>query len=170
MTPVAHGVKWQAVVFGALLFGVAGRLVSARAFPLAYPPMPQLAPHTPPLPSVIPEMLTLMVDLHSEEGGQQLALAVAKPEWLGLVSNFVRMPADERMRVGHSIQAALARSPFPAEGMALSPADQHACDSFVGDCVLLAALAEATTMRVLQGTAVAAYKISHGNAVKAQLH
>ena len=170
MTSAAHGVKWQAVVFGALLFGAAARLVRARALSLAYPPMPQLAPHAPPHASVMPEMLTLSIDLHGEETGQQLALAVAKPEWLGLVSNFVRMPADERMRVGRSIQAAVARSPFPPEGMALSPADQRACDSFVGDCVLLAALAEATSARVLHGTAVAAYKISRGNAVKAQLH
>lgn len=113
-------------------------------------------------------MLTLLVTLQGQ--GHQLALAVAKPEWLGLVSHFTRMPPLERTRVGHSIQAATAHSPFPADGAALSPAEAAACDTFVGDCVLLAALAEATSPRVLQGTALASYRLQAGNSAKPHFH
>jgi hypothetical protein len=119
---------------------------------------------------VQPEMLTLTLTLHAEPHAPQLALAVAKPEWLGLVSNFTRMPPVERTRVGHSIQAATQHNPFPENGTAFSPAEEQACDSFVSDCVLLAALAEATSMRVLEGTAVATYKVQAGNAIKARLN
>jgi hypothetical protein len=125
--------------------------------------------------ALMADMMTLSIELHSDANPDgpsegQVALAVARPEWLGLISHFTRMPADERMRVGHSIQTAVARNPFPEDGTVLSQAQQAQCDSFISDCVLLAALAEATTSRVLQGTAVAAYKISRGNAIKAKLH
>ncbi len=114
-------------------------------------------------------MLTLLLTLQGESG-QQIALALSKPEWLGLVSNFTRMPPLERTRVGHSIQAATAQNPFPAHGAAPSPAEEVACDAFVSDCLLLAALAEATTDRVLQGTSVASYRVNAGNQVRAQLN
>lgn len=121
--------------------------------------------------SMAHEMLTLLLSLHTPQGEpRQIGLALAKPEWLGLISHFTRMPATERTRVGHSIQAAAAESPFPADGAPLSGPQQQQCDAFVGDCVLLAALAEATTPRVLLGTAVAAYKIREGNAIRAQMH
>jgi hypothetical protein len=116
------------------------------------------------------EMLTLTLKLHGDEGGQGLTLALPKAEWLGLVSNFTRMPPLERTRVGHSIQAATAHNPFPENGQLLSPREEQACDTFVSDCVLLAALAEATTARVLHGTAVATYGLKAGNTVKAQLN
>jgi hypothetical protein len=133
--------------------------------------MPQLATPTPLVPATLADMLTLHVTLHGDgAAAPELGLAVTKPEWLGLVSHFTRMPADERARVGHSIQAALAHSPFPAHGGALSRAEQAACDTFVSDCVLLAALAEATTPRVLNGTAIATYRLNRGNQVKARLH
>jgi hypothetical protein len=115
-------------------------------------------------------MLTLILDLNGDKDGPGLTLALPKAEWLGLVSNFTRMPPLERTRVGHSIQAATAHNPFPKNGQALSPTEQQACDTFVSDCVLLAALAEATSTRVLQGTAVATYSLKAGNAVKAQLN
>lgn len=126
--------------------------------------------YTPLAANPLAEMLTLTLDLTGEAGGPGLALALPKAEWLGLVSNFTRMPPLERTRVGHSIQAATAQNPFPTHGEALSPAQQQACDTFVSDCVLLAALAEATSVRVLQGTAVATYSLKAGNAVKAQLN
>ncbi len=115
-------------------------------------------------------MLTLALTLHSQTGNQGLALALPKAEWLGLVSNFTRMPPLERTRVGHSIQAATAQNPFPVDGSPLTPAQQQVCDTFISDCMLLAALAEATSARVLQGTTVASYQLQHGNAVKAQLN
>jgi len=131
--------------------------------------MPDLNSHPYQAPLPGPEaMLTLLVTLQG--AGQQLALAVAKPEWLGLVSHFTRMPPVERTRVGHSIQAATAHNPFPVNDEPLSPKQAALCETFVGDCVLLAALAEATTPRVLEGTALATYRLQNGNAARAQFH
>jgi hypothetical protein len=131
--------------------------------------MPELTSHPAPQPALeLPPMLTLVVTL--QEANQQLALAVAKPEWLGLVSHFTRMPPLERTRVGHSIQAATSRSPFPTDGAAPSHNMAAACETFVSDCVLLAALAEATSPRVLQGTAMRGYQLQIGNNIRQHLH
>lgn len=127
-------------------------------------------------PSAAPmgEMLTLEIALNTESApeaeGAKLALALAKPEWLGLMSHFTRMPADERARVGHSIREALAEVPPFVEMSDANPTAHHRWDSFMGDCVLLAALAETTSARVLEGTVLVSYKVVRGNAVKAQLH
>jgi hypothetical protein len=117
------------------------------------------------------EMLTLEITLHSDDqDNPKLALALTKPEWLGLMSHFTRMPADERTRVGMSIRAGLEHNPFPTDGRSLNAAEQQACDRFISDCVLLAALAEATTPRVLEGTALVGYYLARGNRVKEHLH
>jgi hypothetical protein len=117
------------------------------------------------------DMVTLTLSIHPEN---RLALAMPATEWQGLVANFARMPVLERTRMGHSIRAAVATSPFPDEGTLthdqLTPAQQQACDTFVTDCMLLAALAEATTTRVLVETAVTSYHISKGNTVKHRLN
>ncbi|MFN7163066.1 MAG: hypothetical protein ACK5VJ_00890 [Pseudomonadota bacterium] len=126
-------------------------------------------------PSALAEMLTLEISLshlHAPEAeGTKLALALAKPEWLGLMSHFTRMPADERARVGMSIREALAHVPPMVEDAGeASRSAHHAWDSFMGDCVLLAALAETTTARVLEGTVLAGYRVVRGNTVKSQMH
>jgi hypothetical protein len=127
-----------------------------------------------PTPAQLGEMLTLEIalapELAPEAEGTKLALALAKPEWLGLMSHFTRMPADERARVGSSIREALAQIP-PVVAMSDSnPEAHHRWDSFMGDCVLLAALAETTSVRVLEGTVLASYKVVRGNTVKGQMH
>ncbi len=106
------------------------------------------------------DMVTVHMQLRT--AGHELALAVPKAEWLKLVSDFVRMAADERQRVGVSIREATAHDPFPADGSALSPRQQRVCDVFVNDCILLAALAEAVGGRILLDTAVDTYKIVNG--------
>jgi hypothetical protein len=80
------------------------------------------------------------------------------------------MPADERARVGMSIREALAEVPPAIEMTEPNPKAHHRWDSFMGDCVLLAALAETTTARVLEGTVLASYKVVRGNRVKGQMH
>ncbi|PZP40391.1 MAG: hypothetical protein DI585_00985 [Pseudomonas fluorescens] len=105
-------------------------------------------------------MVTLRVTLNV--AGQELALGLPRNEWLKLVSDFVRMPADERQRMGVSIREATAASPFPADGEPLTPRLQRKCDTFVNDCILLAALAESTTSRLLLDTAVESYKLVPG--------
>ena len=120
------------------------------------------------------EMLTLEIELSPESApeaeGAKLALALAKPEWLGLMSHFTRMPADERARVGMSIRAALAHVPPMIEAHSADMAAHHRWDSFMGDCVLLAALAEATNARVLEGTVLHTYKLVRGNIIKNHMH
>ena len=106
------------------------------------------------------DMLTLRVRLNV--AGQELALGLPRSEWLKLVSDFVRMPADERQRMGVSIREATAASPFPAEGGLLTPRQQRRCDVFVNDCILLAALAEATSPRILLDTAVEEVTLAPG--------
>ena len=106
------------------------------------------------------DMVTLYMNLRIE--GHELALAVPRTEWLKLVSDFVRMPADERQRVGVSIRDATANDPFPSHGEELSPKQQRICDVFVNDCILLAALAETVGERILLDTAVETYKVVSG--------
>lgn len=107
------------------------------------------------------DMLTVRISLH--QPGHELMLAMPRSEWLKLVSDFVKMPADERQRMGVSIRDAVAESPFPTDGEALSPKLQRKCDVFVNDCILLAALAEALDSdRVLLDTAVETYKVANG--------
>ncbi len=105
-------------------------------------------------------MVTLRMRLNVD--GQELALGMPRNEWLKLVSDFVRMPADERQRMGVSIRTATAESPFPGDGHVLSPREQRRCDTFVNDCILLAALAEATTARILLDTAVETFQVVPG--------
>lgn len=114
------------------------------------------------------QMVTVRMQLHA--AGHELALAVPLLEWTKLVSDFVKMPADERQRVGSSIRSATAESPFPQDGHALSAAEQEACDAFVNDCILLAALAEAVGPRVLTETAVEAYSVAKGFDLKQRLN
>lgn len=106
------------------------------------------------------DMLTVRVRLNVP--GQELALGLPRNEWLKLVSDFVRMPADERQRMGVSIREATAESPFPTEGELMTPRLQRRCDVFVNDCILLAALAEATTPRILLDTAVEEVTLAPG--------
>ena len=115
-----------------------------------------------------PAMVTLQVRLSSAE--HELALALPAQEWTKLVSDFKRMPVDERGRVGQSIRMAAAENPFPSDGRAMDLKLQEKCDAFVSDCILLAALAEAVGGRVLLETAVDKYKISKGNLVKGRLN
>jgi hypothetical protein len=106
------------------------------------------------------DMVTVHMTLRVE--GHALALAVPRPEWLKLVSDFVKMPADERQRVGVSIREATANDPFPVNGEVLTVKQQRVCDVFVNDCILLAALAEAVGERILLDTAVETYKVVSG--------
>ncbi|RYG59076.1 MAG: hypothetical protein EON60_11515 [Alphaproteobacteria bacterium] len=107
------------------------------------------------------DMLTVKISLH--QPGHELMLAMPRAEWLKLVSDFVRMPADERQRMGVSIRDAVAESPFPAEADAMTPKLQRKCDVFVNDCILVAALAEALgSTRVLLDTAVDRYAVVNG--------
>lgn len=114
------------------------------------------------------EMVTLQVRLHCAE--HELALALPSHEWVKLVSDFKRMPVDERGRLGDSIRMAAAENPFPRDGSAMDLKTQEKCDIFVSDCVLLAALAEAVGPRVLMETAVDNYRIMKGNMVKGRLN
>lgn len=106
------------------------------------------------------DMVTVNMALRIE--GHELMLAMPRAEWLKLVSDFVKMPADERQRVGVSIRNATAEDPFPINGEALTPKQQRVCDVFVNDCILLAALAEAVGERILLDTAVETYKVVSG--------
>ena len=107
------------------------------------------------------DMVTVKISL--VQAGHALMLAMPRAEWLKLVSDFVRMPADERQRMGVSIREAVAESPFPPEGEAFTPKIQRKCDVFVNDCILVAALAEALgNTRVLLETAVDSYKVVNG--------
>ena len=106
------------------------------------------------------DMVTLRLRLNVP--GQELALGMPRSEWLKLVSGFVRMPADERQRMGVSIREATAVSPFPALGDTLTPGQQSVCDTFVNDCILLAALAEATSERIFLDTAVETMALTPG--------
>ncbi len=107
------------------------------------------------------DMITVKIALH--QPGHELMLAMPRAEWLKLVSDFVRMPADERQRMGVSIRDAVAESPFPTDGDALTPALQRKCDVFVNDCILVAALAEALgNTRLLLDTAVDGYSVVNG--------
>lgn len=137
--------------------------------------MPENTPSTPrtamPTPAPAAEMVTLTLHVQPEN---QLAVAMPAAEWKGLVENFARMPVIERTQMGHSIRNAVATNPFP-ENMPTSPhqlsaAQQQACDTFVTDCMLLAALAEATNQRVLAETALHGYHLSRGNTVKHRLN
>ncbi|NBV54905.1 MAG: hypothetical protein EBR79_04235, partial [Proteobacteria bacterium] len=101
---------------------------------------------------------------------QNLALAMPQAEWQDLVQNFARMPADERQRIGNSIRSATAHNPFPTNGAPLGSKQQKQCDTFVSDCILLAALAQATSTRVFLETALASFKLTHGNLVKPKLN
>jgi hypothetical protein len=114
------------------------------------------------------QMVTVHMQLHA--AGHELALAVPHLEWTKLVSDFVKMPADERQRVGSSIRSATAESPFPEDGHGLSAAEQEKCDAFVNDCILLAALAEAVGPRVLTETAVEKYSVAKGFSLKQRLN
>lgn len=113
-------------------------------------------------------MITLRMSL--VHAGHELALALPEVEWTNLVSHFVRMPADERQRVGAGIRMATSQDPFPMDGSPVLPKDQEKCDTFVSDCILLAALAEATGKRALSETVVDQYQIIRGNLVKQRLH
>lgn len=115
-----------------------------------------------------PPMVTLRMNL--THAGHELALAVPEIEWTNLVNNFVKMPADERQRVGASIRHATSQDPFPEDGSPVGPQDQERCDAFVSDCILLAALAEATGERALTETVVDKYQIIRGNLVKNRLN
>lgn len=106
------------------------------------------------------DMIT--VHMRLREPGHELALSVPRPEWLKLVSDFVKMPADERQRVGVSIREATANDPFPVNGEVLTEKQQRVCDVFVNDCILLAALAEAVGERILLDTTVEEYKVVPG--------
>lgn len=106
------------------------------------------------------EMITVQMRLRTK--GHELALAVPRPEWLKLVSDFMKMPADERQRVGVSIREAVVDDPFPVDGSPVTPAMQHKCDVFVNDCILLAALAETVGSRIMLDTAVETYKVVSG--------
>jgi hypothetical protein len=114
------------------------------------------------------EMLTVHMKL--AEAGHELQLAIPNGEWVKLVSGFVKMPADERQRVGASIRAAVAVDPFPADGGPLDADRQHACDTFVNDCILLAALAETVGPRVLTDTVVERYELVRGNRIKGRFN
>lgn len=113
-------------------------------------------------------MITLRMSLL--HAGHELALALPEVEWTTLVSNFVKMPADERQRLGASIRHATSQDPFPMDGSPVHPKDQEKCDVFVSDCILLAALAEAAGKRVLTETVVDKYQIVRGNLVKHRLN
>jgi hypothetical protein len=106
------------------------------------------------------DMLTVQISL--QQPGHELMLAMPRAEWLKLVSDFVKMPADERQRVGVSIREATAEDPFPTDGEVLTPKQQRKCDVFVNDCILLAALAETVGERILLDTAVEGYKVVPG--------
>jgi hypothetical protein len=110
--------------------------------------------------SYMPDMITVRLGLR--QGSQQAALAVPKAEWLKLVSDFVKMPADERQRVGVSIREAVAVNPFPQDGSELTPKMRRVCDTFMSDSLLLAALAEAVGKRILLDTVVEDYEILPG--------
>lgn len=125
---------------------------------------PTTSSSTPTLPA---NMVTLHITLHSQ---QNLALAMPETEWKDLVQNFARMPADERQRIGHSIRSATAHNPFPQNGEPLTPAQQQECDTFVSDCILLVALAQATSPRVFLETALQSFQLTHGNLVKPKLN
>lgn len=132
-------------------------------------PKPDMAPEKG-LSAALDASQMVTVHMHLHQQGHELALAVPLLEWTKLVSDFVKMPADERQRVGHSIRQATADDPFPADGHALSAAEQDACDAFVNDCILLAALAEAVGPRVLAETAVERYHVAQGFTLKQRLN
>jgi hypothetical protein len=110
------------------------------------------------------DMLTVRMTLR--QAGHELMLAMPRAEWLKLVSDFVKMPADERQRVGVSIREATAVDPFPVDGSPVAAKDQPKCDVFLNDCVLLAALSEAlggsAGERIFLDTAVDHYKVVPG--------
>lgn len=131
--------------------------------------LPAHAPEVPEdinLSSVIAGLDMLTVRMTLRQAGHELMLAMPRAEWLKLVSDFVKMPADERQRVGVSIREATAEDPFPVDGSPVAPQDQPKCDVFLNDCVLLAALAEslggAAGERILLDTAVDHYKVVPG--------
>lgn len=116
------------------------------------------------------ESQMVTVHMHLQHPGHELSLAVPRVEWTKLVSDFTKMRADERQRVGASIRQAVAVDPFPTDGTPLDAKLQEVCDIFVNDCILLAALAEVVGPRVLTETAVDRYKLVHGNMVKPRLN
>lgn len=136
--------------------------------------MSQTTSHTDPAFPPFPHgyMVTLSVTLQSVPGASPVELSLLLPdtEWRKLVADFAAMPADERQRVGLNIRQAVAKNPFPANGQPISTAQHKACDAFMNDCVLLAALAEATGKPVLADTAVDRYTLLHGNPIRAKLN
>lgn len=131
------------------------------------PPMSTSVNSDTPMPSAaFAELPMVTLKMSLIHAGHELALALPEVEWTNLVSNFVKMPADERQRVGASIRHATSEDPFPMDGSPVGPADQEKCDVFVSDCILLAALAEASGKRVLTETVVDKYQIVRGNLVK----
>lgn len=110
--------------------------------------------------SYLPDMVTVQVKL--AETGHALSVGLPKAEWLKLVSDFVKMPADERQRLGVSIRDAVAASPFPADGEPVTPKLRRQCDTFMNDSLLLAALAETVGKRILLDTVVEDYAILSG--------
>lgn len=112
------------------------------------------------------ELPMVTVEFVLADPSHSVAVVVPAPEWEKLVSGFKHMPVDERQRFGSSIRSATASDPFPANGMPMDVARQEVCDTFISDCILLAALAEAAGARVLTETTVDSYRVVRGNAAK----
>ena len=112
-------------------------------------------------------MLTVTLTL---DNAQQLGVALPAAEWERLVADFTAMPTPERSALTASLRASATRNPFPADGASLSAHQQAACDTFVNDCLLLAALAEAVGERALLETAISTYVVQRGPLPRGALH
>jgi len=112
-------------------------------------------------------MLTVTLTL---DNAQQLGVALPTVEWERLVADFSAMPTTERSTLTASLRASATHNPFPAEGISLTAQQQTACDTFVSDCLLLAALAEAVGERALLDTAISTYVVQRGPLPRGALH
>jgi hypothetical protein len=112
-------------------------------------------------------MLTVTLTL---DNAQQLGVALPTAEWERLVADFAAMPAPERSALTASLRASATHNPFPTDGEGLTAQQQATCDTFVNDCLLLAALAEAVGERALLETAISTYVVQRGPLPRGALH
>jgi hypothetical protein len=113
------------------------------------------------------DMLTVTLTL---DNAQQLGVALPTVEWERLVADFSAMPTTERSTLTASLRASVTHNPFPAQGTNLTAQQQAACDTFVSDCLLLAALAQAVGERALLDTAISTYVVQRGPLPRGALH
>lgn len=113
-------------------------------------------------------LVTLVMDL---SGMENISVAVPTDEWRNLISGYKLMPAHERAGIKESIRRGVKVSPFPTDGQTLMDEKlQRRCDTFVTDCILLAAMAEVLGKDTFAGTALKAVTVQAGNAVKGKLN